>query len=62
MFFQYGGWQTFFVKGFIVNILDHETYSLLGNISNCGRVQEYPETISKWLEMAVSQYSFNCQH
>ena len=62
MFFQYRGWQTFFVKGFIVNILDREPYSLLGNISNCGRVQEHAETISKLLEMAVSQYSFNCQH
>lgn len=62
MFSQYRGWQTFIVKGLIVNILDCGPYSLLGNISSYARVQEHPEMISKWLEMAVSQYSFNCQH
>ena len=54
MFSQYRGWQTFIVKGLIVNILDCGPYSLLGNISSYARMQEHPEMISKWLEMAVS--------
>lgn len=57
MFFQSRVQQTFFVKGLIVNILDCGPY-----ISNYASVQEHPEMISKWLEMAVSQHSFNCQH
>ena len=57
-----GSADFYFVKGLIVNILDCGAYSLLRNISNYASVQEHPEMISKWLEMAVSQYSFNCQH